>query len=114
MRRHFIYAILGAIIGSMPMGAFAVNGGKNDYVTAVYACGTKIIIDTKNEGWVYADASDTNVGQNTANWILAVALELLASGKQMGYFYEPTGTAVNTNCGVTAPEITVLEATNTP
>lgn len=114
MRCVFILAMT-VLIGCIPLDAMALNGnGKGDYITAVYACGTKIIINTKSEGWVYADASDTNVGQSTANWILAIALELLSTGKQIGSFFEPTGTAVGTGCGVTAVEITTLEATTTP
>ena len=114
MNRSIFVAAVAFSLGLLSLDASATNNGSGDYVTQVFVCDSNhILIDTKNEGWVFIDSSDVG-GTTVAGWMLATALELLSTGKQIGSFYEPTGTVVSTGCGTSAAEITTLAASNTP
>lgn len=110
MYRILILALIAAIFVLTPFGAHATNNGVGDYVMQVDVCDANhILIQTKNEGWVFIYTPDVTTA---APWLLATALSLLNSGKQIGSFYEPTGTLVSTGCGEQAVEIISLAASN--
>lgn len=114
MRNRVIHLTIAAALTFLPLSAFsaATTGGVGDYVIGVYVCGAKVLIETKNEGWVYIDSADTAVGQYSASEMFAVALQLMNNGKQIGRFFEPAGTVVATGCGPAAIEITTLMGSN--
>jgi hypothetical protein len=117
MRRFPLSFAAAIALGLASFNADALNGnGVGDYVVEVYVCAPYVLINTKYEGWVYINPNDTTNGMNTTNtgWMLSTALELLSTGRQIGRWYEPTGTAQGIGCGMAAVEITVLSATVNP
>lgn len=105
MLRNILIGISAAVLMSVSMAADAA-----DYVSQVYACGANSIIITLQSGkslWVYAP----DAGSTMMDRIYAMSLELLASGKQIGY-YNSLGTG-NSTCGLSGlQEISVMTATN--
>jgi len=85
------------------------------YVTRVQACGNNaFVVDVSNSAgtlivqlWAYLP----DLSQDQFNRMYAMSLELLASGKQIGY-YDSLSTG-RTNCGFTGlQEIGTMAATN--
>lgn len=109
IRSAFISAILGTVLLSTQASAAP------DYVTSVQLCGPNIIMISLKSGtslnvWLN---DTTNMTQNLYDHLYAMALELLASGKQVG-FYNQIGQP-GTTCGqANSIEINNLTATNNP
>jgi hypothetical protein len=81
----------------------------SEKISAIYACGTNAVVITLSDGahlWIYLP----DVGGEQMDRMYAVALQLLASQRYVGY-YDGNGSSSRTNCGFTdLQEITMLEA----
>jgi len=104
MVRRFIVCAAAAL-GLM---TFSVSASAGDYVSSVQSCGNSVIIQLASGKTIVVLLADTT--QDNYDHLYAMALELLASGKQTGY-YNNAGTS--NVCGYTnIQEITTLTATN--
>ena|SRR5690348_16593146 len=107
IRTSLISAILGSALLSTQANAAA------DYVTSVELCGANIImIGLKSGTSLNVWLNDTvNMNQNLFDHMYAMALELLASGKQVGYYNQIGQPGLV--CGVSnSIEISILVATS--
>lgn len=107
IRTTLISALLGSTLLSTQASASA------DYVTSVQLCGPNIIVIGLKSGttldmWLN---DTTNMTQNLYDHLYAMALELLASGKQIGYYNQigQPGLVCGANNSI---EISVLQATS--
>lgn len=104
MLRRYLMGISAFLLMSASLSAQAA-----DYVTSVYECGNTELIYLKSGKVLWVWLSETS--QDNYDHIYAMALELLASGKQIGYYNNLNNTG--TVCGVpNAQEIDVMQATN--
>ncbi|HEU5398422.1 MAG TPA: hypothetical protein VFV77_04010 [Gammaproteobacteria bacterium] len=103
---------VGALVAIGLMSA-SVNASAGDYVTKVELCGPNQNLIFLQSGTVLVEDFLDNVHMSTGLYdqIYAMALELLSSGRQVGYY---NNLKTENFCGVNAIEISVFEATNTP
>ena len=105
--------LLGILTGSLILASSQASASAPDYVSSVTQCGPNIILITLQSGTVLNVwlNDTTNMTQNLYDHLYAMALELLASGKQIGY-YNQIGSP-GTVCGKpNSIEISILAATN--
>lgn len=103
---------VGALVAAGLMSA-SVNASAADYVTKVQLCGPNQNLIFLQSGIILVEdfTDSTHMSLGLYDQIYAMALELLSSGKQVGYYNSLKTESI---CGVTATEINVLEATNSP
>jgi hypothetical protein len=82
---------------------------KADQIMEVYSCGDDVGILMRDAGWVVARSSE--IGEKRTDRIYSMALALLLSGKQTGYF-NPSQSVFPNWCGIEnqVRSITVLAA----
>jgi hypothetical protein len=105
----FIFVSLSLACVTAPAKAVIYSTHASEKISAVYACGTNAVVITLSDGahlWIYLP----DVGGEQMDRMYAVALQLLASQRYVGY-YDGNGSSARTNCGYTdLQEITMLEA----
>ena len=105
---------LGMVASGLMLVSMQAPAATPDYVTDVYLCGPNIIQIFLKSGIVLeADFTDsTNMTAGLFNQIYAMGLELLASGKQVGYY---NNLKTETSCGRSGViEINAFMASSTP
>lgn len=97
----------------LALSLFSVaNLASADTVTKVQECGNSFLIYLSGGTVLNVWRNDPAMSSWSYDHLYAMALELLASGRQMGYHNAIGGPSVV--CGVTSTEITVMTATNSP
>lgn len=98
---------------ALALSLFSVsNLAAADSVTQVQECGNSFLIYLSSGKVLNVWRNDPAMSSWSYDHLYAMALELLSTGRQIGYYNAIGGPGVT--CGVTSQEITVMAATSNP
>lgn len=98
---------------ALALSLFSVSSlAAADTVTKVQECGNSFLIFLSSGTVLNVWRNDPAMSSWSYDHLYAMSLELLSSGRQIGYHNAVGSPGVT--CGVTSQEITVMAATSTP